>query len=98
MPLVTPYQGDTPPEPEAPEAVDPAKLQLATEFASQLSRSLKQIAMYRHNTSKYGEYLQKPFEALTQYTAQYGALVLSVDPESFRFAKEPVFEAKGTEG
>jgi hypothetical protein len=56
-----------------------------------LLKGIKVIGMYRHNEAKYGEYLQKAWDALTEYTTQYGALQLKVELTNFTLFKQDLF-------
>lgn len=73
---------------------DPAvrkQVEAGRQVAYHLLKGLKVISMYRHNESKYGEYLQKAHEALAQYTAQYGVLNLRVEITNFTLFKQDLF-------
>jgi hypothetical protein len=72
------------------------KLEVAKEFTFHLAKGIKNIGIYKHNTSKYPEYLQKAFEALTKFVDKHGPMSLKVEAECFSMLKQPVFEA--TEG
>lgn len=56
-----------------------------------LLKGVKMIGMYRHNESKYGEYLQKAWESVNQYTEQFGPLSLRVDLTNFLLHKQELF-------
>ncbi len=56
-----------------------------------LLKGVKMIGMYRHNESKYGEYLQKAWEAVDQYTEQHGPLSLRVDLTNFLLHRQELF-------
>lgn len=82
------------PPPQADPMADPAvrkQVEAGRQVAYHLLKGLKVIAMYRHNESKYGEYLQKAHEALAQYTAQYGMLNLRVELTNFTLFKQDLF-------
>lgn len=73
---------------------DPAirkQVEAARNVAYALLKGVKTIAMYRHNESKYGEYLQKAWEAVNQYTETFGPLNLRVEITNFQLLKQDVF-------
>lgn len=86
-----------PPVPVATEPdpmQDPVKrkqVELGRAVAYHLLKGLKVIAMYRHNESKYGEYLQKAWESLAEYTKAYGMLNLKVEITNFTIHKQDLF-------
>ena len=53
-----------------------AQVEAGRQVAYHLLKGLKIIGMYRHNESKYGEYLEKAHASLSTYTKEYGALNL----------------------
>src|SRR5262249_25528417 len=79
---------------QADPLADPAnrqRLDLARAFAFQLLKGIKQIGMYRHNESRYGEYLEKAHEAIHQYTDQFGPLIFKVEQQNFQLFEQPLF-------
>lgn len=73
---------------------DPAlkkQVEAARGVAFHLLKGIKVIGMYRHNEAKYGEYLQKACDALTEYHDQYGALQLKVEITNFTLHKQDLF-------
>lgn len=73
---------------------DPAirkQVEVARNVAYALLKGVKTIAMYRHNESKYGEYLQKAWEAVNSYTETFGPLNLRVELTNFSLFKQDVF-------
>lgn len=73
---------------------DPAtkkQVDAARGVAFHLLKGIKVIGMYRHNEAKYGEYLQKACDALTEYTTQYGPLQLKVELTNFTLFKQELF-------
>jgi hypothetical protein len=87
-----------PAEPAAAPPVDPLldernrqKLELAKAFAFHLLKGIKQIGMYRHNDTRYGEYLQKSHEAVRAYTEHYGALLFKVEQQNFLLFDQELF-------
>ncbi len=69
------------------------KLELAKEFAFHLAKGIKNIGIYRHNTSRYPEFLQKAFEAVQKYGEKHGALSLKVEAQCFSMFKQTLLEA-----
>lgn len=81
-------------EPNADPMSDPAtkkQVDAARGVAFHLLKGIKVIGMYRHNEAKYGEYLQKACDALTEYTTQYGPLQLKVELTNFTLFKQELF-------
>ena len=73
---------------------DPAirkQVEAGRQVAYHLLKGLKVIAMYRHNESKYGEYLTKAWNALAEYTREYGSLNLRVEITNFSLHKQDLF-------
>lgn len=73
---------------------DPAirkQVESARTVAYTLLKGVKTISMYRHNESKYGEYLQKAWEAVNAYTETFGPLNLRVEITNFSLFKQDVF-------
>ncbi|MGZ5958420.1 MAG: HEAT repeat domain-containing protein [Myxococcaceae bacterium] len=84
--------------PEASVAPDPLadpenrqRLELAKAFAFQLLKGIKQIGMYRHNESRYTEYLEKAHAAVREYTGRWGPLVFKVEQQNFHLFDQPLF-------
>ena len=80
--------------PAADPLADPEnrnRLELAKGFAFQLLKGIKQIGMYRHNESRYTEYLQKAHEAVVQYTERFGPLIFKVEQQNFHLFEQPLF-------
>lgn len=69
------------------------KFDLAKEFAFHLAKAIKNIGIYRHNTAKYPEFVQKSFEAVAKFTSTHGALSFKVEAQCFSMFKKPIFEA-----
>lgn len=67
------------------------QVELARSVAYHLLKGIKMIGMYRHNESKYGEYLTKAHIALTQYLEEFGVLQLKVDVTNFQLFKQDLF-------
>lgn len=69
------------------------KIELAKEFTFHLSKGIKNIGIYRHNTAKYQEYLQKSLDSLSRFIEKFGPMSLKVEAQCFSIMKAPVFEA-----
>ncbi|MGZ6134644.1 MAG: HEAT repeat domain-containing protein, partial [Myxococcaceae bacterium] len=67
------------------------RLELAKAFAFQLLKGIKQIGMYRHNESRYTEYLEKAHAAVREYTGRWGPLVFKVEQQNFHLFDQPLF-------
>jgi hypothetical protein len=64
----------------------------ATAVFDKLRRSLKQIALYRHNVDRYGEYLE-PFTAgMRDLLAKYPMVSLKLDAQAYKISTHVVFE------
>ena len=69
-----------------------ATVQEVRDIFSQLKKALKTIALYRHNTERFGEYLEPVYQALSAFLDRKQALQLRVDATSFFFQRIKVFE------
>lgn len=67
------------------------QVEVARSVAYHLLKGIKMIGMYRHNETKYGEYLAKAHAALTQYHEEFGVLQLKVDLTNFQLHKQDLF-------
>jgi hypothetical protein len=56
-----------------------------------LLKGIKMIGMYRHNHSKYQDYLAKTHAALSQFLDEFGTLQLKVDITNFQLHKHDLF-------
>ncbi len=72
-----------------------ARLEVAKEFAFHLAKGIKNIGIYKHNTSRYQEYVQKAFEALQKFGSQFGPMSIKVEAQCFSMFKEPIFTSEG---
>lgn len=57
-----------------------------------LKKALKQIALYRHNVERYGEYLEGVHTALADFLERKGILELRVDAMAYKYRGTVVFE------
>ncbi len=67
------------------------KIEAGRQFAFDLLKGIKTIGMYRHNESKYGEYLSKAQESLARYSEQFGSLQLKVEITNFTLLQQDLF-------
>ncbi|HLL05901.1 MAG TPA: HEAT repeat domain-containing protein [Myxococcaceae bacterium] len=84
----------TTPNTAAEPSQDPVvrdKVELARNFTFQLLKGIKQIGMYRHNETKFPEFLTKALEAISQYTDKHGPLSLKVEQQNFVLHGESLF-------
>ncbi len=81
---------ETPSEPDTDPVVR-EKVEQARNFTFQLLKGIKQIGMYRHNESKYPEFLAPALKAITEYTDAHGPLSLRVEQQNFVLHNEPLF-------
>ena len=68
------------------------KFELAKEFAFHLAKGIKNISIYKHNVTKYGEYVQKSYDAVAKFTETHGPLSMKVEAQCFSMFKQPIFE------
>lgn len=78
------------PEPELAPALR-KQVEQAKGVAAHLLKGIKQIGMYRHAESKYGEFLQKTHDALGAYLSEHGPLQLKVDMTNLQLHKQDLF-------
>ncbi|MEW5854208.1 MAG: HEAT repeat domain-containing protein [Myxococcota bacterium] len=62
-----------------------AQIHEVKEVFAKLQKAMKQIALYRHNTERYREYLEDTFSALADFLQRHGQLSLRVNPTSYAF-------------
>ncbi len=82
-------------EGEKPKPVDEHKEAMAREATvvfDRLRRSLKQIALYRHNTDRYGEYLEPFTQGMLDLLNKYPMVSLKLDAMAYKIGPHFVFE------
>jgi HEAT repeat protein len=86
------------PSQTAPPAKDPMddpvtrdKIDLAKTFAFQLLKGIKQIGMYRHQESRFEEFLHNSHVAIDSYTHKFGPLSLKVETQNFSLLGQHLF-------
>ncbi len=87
-------------EERAEQELDPAKraqVEQARELFVQLLKGFKSIALYRHNTARYGEFLARAFELLTAYLAAHQSLGVKIEAQSFTLFGESLLPAGADE-
>jgi hypothetical protein len=57
-----------------------------------LKKSLKQIALYRHNTERYGEYLEPFSQAMLAFLSTNKSLQVKLDAVGYKIGRHIVFE------
>ncbi len=62
-----------------------------------LRRSLKQIALYRHNTDRYGEYLEPFTQAMRELLDKHPMISLKLDAMAYKLGPHVVFEDESRE-
>ena len=67
------------------------------EFFDQWQRSVKTIGIYRHNTSHYGEYLERTYRLMAGMLEKYGSIALKVEQLGFKYLDVVVYEDEPTE-
>ncbi|MBZ4421442.1 HEAT repeat domain-containing protein [Myxococcus sp. RHSTA-1-4] len=78
--------GDAELSPEAREKVEMAKT-----FAFHLLKGIKQIGMYRHNESRFPEFLGKALESVVAYNDKFGPLSMKVEQQNLTLHGESLF-------
>lgn len=79
-----------------PTQEDLSKLDLARDFAVQLTKGMKNIGIYRHATARYAEFVKKAFESLSIFLEKHGPLPLKVESQAFTYESETVLDAEGS--
>lgn len=67
------------------------QVELARAAIFHLSKGIKNIGMYRHQDSKFPEYLAKAHEAIAQYGEKHGALTVRVDVTNLNLHGQALF-------
>ncbi|NMO18264.1 HEAT repeat domain-containing protein [Pyxidicoccus fallax] len=67
------------------------KVELAKTFAFHLLKGIKQIGMYRHNESRFPEFLAKAHESVAAYNEKYGPLSVKVEQQNLTLHGESLF-------
>jgi hypothetical protein len=62
------------------------------EYFVQLEKGIKQISIYRHNTSQYIEYLDRSYKLLSEFLGRYDTMPLRVEQLGFKFQDEWVYQ------
>src|SRR5579863_5583385 len=88
------------PAPSAPDPMtDPVnreKVQFAQQFVFHLLKGIKQIGLYRHNDSRFAEFLQPSLQALAQYGEKFGPLSIKVEPKNFLLLGQELFSEESS--
>ncbi len=69
--------------------------QLAADAAptfDKLRKAMKQIQLYRHNTDRYGEYIDPVYQSMNAFLEAHGAMQLRVEALSYKIYTHTVFE------
>lgn len=93
-PVTEPNAAPDAPAPGAAGPTDPRarkQVEAARAVAFHLLKGVKMIGMYRHNETRYGEYLTKAWEALRLYTVDFGPLALRVELTNFTLLGQELF-------
>lgn len=62
-----------------------------------LLKGIKNIGIYKHAESRYGEYLQPAYAAMTQFLEEHESLPLRLEPFSLKYRGEPIYEDEDRE-
>src|SRR5437016_3165507 len=73
------------------DPVNQEKVELGKAFATQLLKGIKQIGMYRHNDSKFAEFLGPAQRALSDFTDKHGSLSLKIEAQNFNLLGQSLF-------
>ena len=79
------------------DATKQAQVDAARAVFQQLMKGFKNIALYRHNTARYGEYLEKAYQAMCGYLDTYQALAVKVEAEAFTLHKQALLPPESDE-
>ena len=66
-------------------------------FFRELLKAIKTIALHRHATQQYGEFLQPAYKTLSSYLGEHQSLNLKVEQLEFTFADTKVYEEDASE-
>jgi hypothetical protein len=83
-------------EVESPQAQIAARVPAAREFFAQLRKGSRTIAMYRHNSARFAEFLQPALAALAT-ALQPGPLTVKVSSEAFLVGTDEVWTTESGE-
>ncbi len=75
----------------ADDAPDPAVEQAAQVFQL-LLKSIKTIGIYRHAESRYPEFIEPAYRALTQFLKEHDSLSLKLEPFALKYKNQPIYE------
>ncbi len=75
------------------DAAKQAQVDAARNVFAQLVKGFKNIGLYRHNTGRYGEFLEKAYAALDGYLGAHQTLGVTVEAESFTLYKQALLPA-----
>jgi hypothetical protein len=79
------------------KAGDDHRLTLVRSFFSQLTKSIKTIALHRHAVQQYGEFLKPAWQALEAVLQTTDSLSLNIDQTAFRYNQDPVYEEEASD-
>lgn len=86
-----------PVEPGAQEDADAVAAEQASRIFGFLLKGLKNIGIYRHNESRYGEYLEPSFRALTEFLEAWHNLPLKLGPYTLEYKTHVIYEEQSKE-
>lgn len=73
-------------------ADEAAAIHEVREIFEKFRKSLKTIALYRHNVERYSEYLAPFYNALDDFLSRKGTLELRLEPIAYKYKKHIVYE------
>ncbi|MCP4503167.1 MAG: HEAT repeat domain-containing protein [Deltaproteobacteria bacterium] len=79
------------------EASRAAEIHEVRVIFDKLKKTLKTIALYRHNTERYGEYLEPVHSSMADFLARKNSLQLRLDAMSYKFRSHEVFTDESRE-
>ncbi|MCX7944073.1 MAG: hypothetical protein N2746_06150 [Deltaproteobacteria bacterium] len=71
---------------------DDRRIPLVEEIFQSIVKSIKTITIYKHNKDRFGEFVEPAFKLLEKFLKQNGALVIKVEPYSFKFMNAEVYK------
>ncbi|MBN2494628.1 MAG: HEAT repeat domain-containing protein [Deltaproteobacteria bacterium] len=67
------------------------------EFFQRLNKSLKTIGLYRHNTARYGEYLQGAYDYFAELLGRVQSITFVVEQTALKYLGEVVYQSEASD-
>ncbi len=71
---------------------DDRRIPLVEEIFHNIVKSIKTIAIYKHNKDRFAEFVEPAYRLLEKFLQQNGTLVIKVEPFSFKFLNAEVYK------